>query len=575
MKRTRFQAIMLGSTTVLAALGCSSTPNISSLEEAAPVPSAQLVLLADVNRDGKLDGGDLEGRHEWTLQRGALFLNNNDSDPASGEPDWADDVVNGPEDLKDLAVIRIPPIAGICEAASLSLRINSEAASRVRIFLAEGTGYRSLTTGDPVNLGPAQIRTGVELRIEANQYADARWDGQVRVTADLSCAVVGDQSDHVVLRVAPFMMLSNGNPGRQLFVREYPGQNERFMEQLQAIVPAAGAELIVVPREEISGYRPNHIWLQDTMEIGYTEMPGARMNVVMKANRNKSLDAWPKDGMLGPDFGWFQQGSYRPQFGAGDGDDSWLDWYGNLEVTPPLPDWPLGRVYYGVSGPHSLNPEVVAMLDAQGVQGPSLGLDVGWLLIRHVDEMIAFVPSGNPERPWKILVPSFEEFHRLLVELNDAGHGDKPIMDRYHEYWKKSWTVGSLLADESLVSFNRRLDEERIQPMIRAALKGFGMTEEDLIGIPAMHMTNGGALLPNMVNAAVLNGHLLMSDPNGPIIDGVDPIQVRTLELLKGLPLRVHFLEDTRYHKWSGNVHCATNVTRDGFPQPWWKLVGK
>ena len=42
--------------------------------------------------------------------------------------------------------------------------------------------------------------------------------------------------------------------------------------------------------------------------------------------------------------------------------------------------------------------------------------------------------------------------------------------------------------------------------------------------------------------------------------------------MLADLPLQVHFVNDWRYHTWSGNVHCGTNVKRDAPAEPWWVL---
>jgi len=73
-----------------------------------------------------------------------------------------------------------------------------------------------------------------------------------------------------------------------------------------------------------------------------------------------------------------------------------------------------------------------------------------------------------------------------------------------------------------------------------------------------------------MVNSAVLNGHFLVADPNGPVESGKDLLQEAFRTLSAQLPLQVHFLDDYRYHTWGGNVHCATNVRRDGFDPAYW-----
>jgi protein-arginine deiminase len=128
-----------------------------------------------------------------------------------------------------------------------------------------------------------------------------------------------------------------------------------------------------------------------------------------------------------------------------------LDWYGNLEVTPPLPGYPFGRIYYGCNpeGPKeaSLNPEIVGMLEAQGVQAPAVRLDTGFLLIKHADEIISFLPSSDPEHPYKVLVVDTEAMIALLEKWMSDGYGELTLLDLYSE----KVTVSSLLKNKVLI----------------------------------------------------------------------------------------------------------------------------
>ena len=77
---------------------------------------------------------------------------------------------------------------------------------------------------------------------------------------------------------------------------------------------------------------------------------------------------------------------------------------GNLEVCPPIPGFPLGRIVVG----EEMWGEQKAFLKAQRVQAKKNaggGFDLGelyadWLYGRHIDEFMAFVPyapQGWPE----------------------------------------------------------------------------------------------------------------------------------------------------------------------------------
>ena len=537
------------------------------------IPTIKIQIVADVNRDGKVEfDSDEFGKDNWTIQRGAIFFNNNDSDQNSKEPDHSDSIVNGNEDLKDLAVLKIKCVPNLPENTRITISVDDVSLSRVNLFQKiSDNEYKVLYLAVDGNIHPAQLmKEDLELRIEANSYADESWSGLTEVTVSVKIPDGKKYSDYVKLKVAPFILLSNLNKGSTLYVREIPEQNETFIRSLGELVSKAEAELIVIPGGE--PYHPSNVWLQDALEIGYSEMPGQKMNVALIANRNRSLDGYAKDNLLGPDFGWIQVGNFREGYGGGKGRNRWLDWYGNLEVTPPMPGYPLGRIYYGHNpeGPKeaSLNPEIVAMLDAQGVQAPTLRLDTGWLLIKHVDEIISFVPSGDPVHPYKVLVVDTEALSALLEEWQSDGYGELEVLDLDSE----KATVSSLLKDKVLMDFNKKLQIERIEPNISLLKSELGLREEDFIRVPSLFDKFGVALVPNMVNSTVLNGHIFIVAPDGPVMDGKDQLEEEMRRLISDLPLTPHFLDAQVYHKHGGEIHCATNVRRDGFSTPWWEM---
>ena len=548
---------------------------LTQARSGAQVPASPLKvqIVSDVNRDGKVEfETDDFGKKIWTSTRGAIFFNNNDSDQNSKEPDHADAFVNGDEDLKDLAILKIKRVSILPENTRISISVDDASLSRVNLFLKVGDNeYKLVNHAADGNINPSRLmEEDLELRIEANSYADGSWSGETEVSVSIRTPNGKSHIDSVKLKVAPFILLSNMNKGRTLYVREIPGRNEAFLRNLGELVPKAGAELDIVPGGE--PYHPSNMWLQDTMEIGYSEMPGQKMNVVLIANRNRSLDRYAKDKLLGPDFGWIQVGKYREGFGGGKGRNRWLDWYGNLEVTPPLPGYPLGRIYYGYNpdGPKeaSLNPEIIGMFEAQGVQTPAVRLDTGWLLIKHADEIISFLPSGDPEHPYKLLVVDTEAMIALLEKWMSDGYGELTMLDLYPE----KVTVSSLLRNKILMDFNKALQIERIEPNINLLKRELGLREEDFIRVPSFFNKYGVSFVPNMVNSTVLNAHIFIVAPNGPVIDGKDQLEEEMRRLLSGLPLTPHFLDAQIYHRRGGEVHCATNVRREGFSTAWWEM---
>ncbi|MEN0110840.1 MAG: protein-arginine deiminase family protein [Planctomycetota bacterium] len=356
---------------------------------------------------------------------------------------------------------------------------------------------------------------------------------------------------------APLVVRSSLAPASTVFVREFPGRNDRLVEQLRSICDAAGAELHVVPAGE--PYAANHVWLQDTVE--FLERVDGSGTVALSANRNRALDEFAAHRLADAGVTPLRVGEYRDAFARGEGGDSWIDWYGNLEASPPNDAWPHGRVLYGVNPATGaqMHPEVVALLERQGLQSP-LPLDVGWLTIKHVDEMVSFLPARDGG--FVVGVPNPLVAISLLKRLERRGHGDTPMLTTFED----ATTVASVLADDAFVAANERLWLDRIEPMV--ARLAAGVDAERVVGLPVLFQPDGLPRTPNVVNALVLpgrdgaEGHVAMADPNGPLIDGVDAFQAETRERLAMANVALHFVDDQQYHRWSGNVHCATNAIR-------------
>lgn len=103
-----------------------------------------IFMAGDTNRDGRVDlKQDIEGASDWTEDRGAIFLNNCDSDQNTGKPDWSDKVVNGEEDLKDLAPIKIKKIKNLPQESLVSVSVDETSLKKVNLFFKNEDG-RSL-----------------------------------------------------------------------------------------------------------------------------------------------------------------------------------------------------------------------------------------------------------------------------------------------------------------------------------------------------------------------------------------------------------------------------------------------
>lgn len=538
---------------------------------------AQIQLTADVNRDRILDPTtDDLNEDVWSFERGAVFLNNDDSDANNHTPDNSDSIINTESDIEDFAELQIQQKADISDSAALTLAVNSDAKDKVNIFIKTNDNlYNLINLSQTGNINSTLLKNqNMQLFIEGKTYSSPTWNGFADITVTLQDGT-SISSDTVRMKCAPFMLLSGEQKCNVVYVREIKNSGsyiytENFVKDIMPIVIGAGATLHIVPDDSIAPYYPYYqIWMQDTMEIGYSEIPGKKMNVILKGNRNRALDNYAKDYLLSPDYGWFTCGTYRADYASGDGGNSWLDWYGNLEATPPLSGYPFGRIIYGynpgAANPNiaCMNPDIINMLNAQGIQSPALRIDAGWLTIKHVDEIINFLSTGNPQKPYKVLVHDVNEMISLVQSWKDQGYGNSAFLTPY-----KTITVNSFLNNTTLKNYNINLQATRIEPIINLLKTEFNLGESDFIRIPS-YFENGDAYFPNMVNSLSINGSFIIAKPYGLVINGKDQVEEYVKAKLASLPVNVYFVDNYRYHIWSGEVHCATNAKREGFEDFW------
>ncbi len=204
-------------------------------------------------------------------------------------------------------------------------------------------------------------------------------------------------SDAVKISVAPFILSDSTQPLETVYVSN---ADPNFVAALKA---AVGAQKVV----EVSATSySDDVWVQDEVEIGYTQTPsGVTLPVTLDLPRNRGLDNWPMRELRNPNFGYFAKGSSGISANSG----------GNLECTPPHVkdgiEYPFGRALVSTS----MEPELVNFINAQGVQAPSIALDMSWLEVGHVDEVFTFVPYGDG---YKVLVADTTCALDLLEDLN-------------------------------------------------------------------------------------------------------------------------------------------------------------
>jgi protein-arginine deiminase len=479
-----------------------------------------LVVVADTNRDGIIDVEDLPGRATWSWSRGAFLIANLDDDDGDGLPDGLDDTCDGAADALDLASVQVELGSDLmAKASSIHVRL-VEGAAHANVFLSQGTDF--VSAGEPLAMA-----SSLTLGVEARRFAGDDWDGIVglRVEArDASNLVLA--SDEVALKVAPWIMLPSSALPLAIHVAQGVYANQSFLSDLSAATAAAGVPLLA----PFSTTKWQEMWMQDTMEIGYTQLPGRQpMHVVLRANRGQ--DDYPGT-LIGPDVGYLEVGAPRSTPGG----DAWVDWYGNLEVSPPVPGWPLGRIYYGCNTTTGmkLHPDVVAFLEAQEVQAP-FWIDTSFLTIKHVDEIVTFVPAsdGSP----RMLVPSPREAGVLYPGYyGPYNQGIQAKIDKILHGGVYAVDGGNIHHEGVLARLN---------------LDGSAVVE-----LPLFY-TDGHSDWSNPINGLYLGGIYVAGKTD------LWPAEKNVISgRMQALGIDVFWADDAVYQHHLGNVHCATNATR-------------
>jgi protein-arginine deiminase len=592
-------------------------------------------LHVDADRNGAVDPVHADFS-TWTwgaAGRGAVVLCNNDDDDRDGEgghgtADNADAVINHNNDPLEMAPIEVCRVGAVDPPATWSCRLTILGGlhTKVNAFIGAAIGTAAV-------IGPAAGASHTlaaltfdrrALSMEALSYAlnpdpaagfDGTLDLEMTVTArDMDAALTASNggalsyAERARFRVAPWIMPHHLDPLVRAYVADLGAQN---VDLRDAIVDLLGATPVTaVPDAWHNGDR----WLQDCMEIGYSNLPGRGMTAVLRAPRDGDLSTYPPR-LLGEDFGYVSV----PAVPVPD-DATTYDSFGNLEVTPPVPGagYPLGRIYYcNGTVTDVFNPEVRRFLEAQIVQQP-FQVDATWLLVGHVDEMLTFIPA-NDRKGFRLVMASPAVAYGILDAVARPAEVRMLINRRLKNkrwnvrdgawdqpFYEAELTVEEFLAQglrqreiadlgaaglaraDGLFSYNVRcqghLDRARDRFM-----EELGLDAADIIDVPVLFMPSkyragaeAGPAIPltgDMVNLLINGNRCLAPSPFGPDIDARRPVGEADLfaadlyTKFRTVGVTASFVTVWEgYHLKHGEVHCGSNAHRRPAAWPrWWE----
>jgi protein-arginine deiminase len=541
----------------------------------------RICLDVDADRDGVIEENHPhKGDWQWgTNGHGAILLVNSDRDliHSDADHDSEENYIRGLLDLKDFSfmIVRKVGLRNLPADYELYLSVNRETAQRIRIYdELDRDGYELIGPG----LTKAKIRNtdrDILLAIEGLSYPDYDFDGIVEITLNLVKEGETVYSDRVVFRVAPWIMTPNTLAPMTVFVsRLSKGFNAEFIEELRKVVGKANAQLDIIPEE----FHQDDPWMQDEIEIGYSQAPGHLMHVVLDSPRDRGLVDFPKRKLLGIDFGYVTR---KSRYEA-----TKLDSFGNLEVSPPVTvkgvHYPFGRLIFGGTRKEIIQEEPRRMLRVlrdflygQKIQAP-FEIFSDWLSVGHIDEFMTFVPAPT-NKGFKLLLASPNKCYDVLKRLRDEGHSQL-LLRQGKKLFKKpaDISVAEILDDEKLASHNQRF-QEYINWNREVLKQKLDLSEEDIIEMPGLFEDDGygraETFFPNMVNMIVLNQHLGIPKPFGPKVNDQCQFEAYVKGLLEPLGLVCHFIDDwDPYFRGRGEIHCGTNTRRQPFTQKWWEI---
>jgi protein-arginine deiminase len=540
-----------------------ATPQPTPESTATPTPPpatpaaspSNFSFVGDTNRDGQINEQDEPGKEQWSLSSGALILFNDRNNDRSKIPTWQQTKVIVPRRAAMLSQVNLT-LSENFKTSQLFITADSISSPHISVFQKTGGGWQ------PVDISGAQplvFSTNIVLGVEAKQFADRNWNGTVNLKATAQNNGQEIASTTIQMGVSPWMIAPNTAAVTEVHVSDRGSANSEFISQLKQAVEPTGAQVKII--------QGDRTWMQDTQKNGYVQLPEKseirQFNVAIKSNSEPDKNQ-PAKSPQDRDLKVFKIGTRRSE----DPVSQWSDGYGNLQVTPPIPGHPMGRVYYGNSGNASFNPEVLDFIQAQRIQGPPVDIDTSWLLTRQVDEIINFIPTQTPGK-YVMAIASPEAGVKLLEELEGRGYGDVTI----NRGLSTQTTVSAALKNRALIQHNLNLQNQKLNPIVEKLKREFLLGDDQIIQVPAMFGYSGYAWWPNMVNSVPVNGKLLVSNPRGPMIDGVDYTQERLRQLLLPAGVSLSFLDDRYYQELKGNVQSATNTVRKPEDRTFWQSL--
>ncbi|MEE2751968.1 MAG: protein-arginine deiminase family protein, partial [Myxococcota bacterium] len=420
---------------------------------------------------------------------GLIGAPNLDDDNQDGLADW-DEETSRPEE-NDWVELLLHT-----EGESIRIELAGES-DNVRIWKNDTHVLGAELVDAPLTLSGEQEE--ILLHVEFGDYlAQARLD----VTQ-----VDSQESFSLRLTAAPLVIYHHLDRSERVWMMEFPS-NSNGPQNNDAMAQAYSNELGEAYNNVTARTYDWDPWVQDEFEWAVLDTPDGHMGVVIDSIRNgqgqpgSGLDDLPENEMMEPDV-------FVQEWGEGRG--SSLDYFGNLEVSPPVTvdgvRYPFGRVYTGGKGAQTPRPQLTDFLASQQLQDPFM-VDSTWLCVGHIDEYTTFIPDPDSPKGFRLLITNTNDAWDLLESMPSS-----TALPKYAQRGNMGYgidTVGELLNTPGLRQLNDEIQELYLDTQLARFKEELGLTDEDVIFVPglfeeplSMCGPYAAALVPGMVNLII------------------------------------------------------------------------
>jgi hypothetical protein len=309
------------------------------------------------------------------------------------------------------------------------------------------------------------------------------------------------------------------------------------------------------------------IWSQDYFEIA-TNKENGKSSYLDLPYANEAGEHIPTSLALTCNRNLIRQA----ELGSDEEKENAANYGGNIEaLTPKL----------AVVG-SNMHPKQKQVLRSE-LQQKFIELNVDWLFVGHVDEVISVIPkkdSSNDLCPFDVFYASSGKALEILKEEADAG-GESLNINLQAGKSKgknKPFTLGECFKKTpsknrmciSLINSNQEYEKimvSNIQKIRQALIDSDPSCKSvEFIPVPVFFSPKndqekyGGdndqaiTMAPNPVNNIIIDESILLPDQN------FDFFSSYIRDLIRPYDLKIEYLDGSYVHKFKGGIHCSTNI---------------